>query len=379
MEKANIAPITAETFEQSWVEVDMHRRKAKRQLACVKVPSFFSNLVFAVLVLFVGNGLIYTSLQGSYCRFLREIPYFLSIWNRVNRMITEPLWPTALRILVPVVLVYLISFLVYVVFMLLTLAIYHPFKRKLPDAVAQENAQQLLQMARDARRYSRKSTPGISLFWALFFVMIQFGLIAMYWLTELKGMDAMMEVFVAPVIKVLEPYLGEMTAMQLSSLSSSLFMPTLMVFCVSFYVIYALFNLIHTLSTRVLRFHDVPYQFVAEVEHYAAFAGEETEGLTPEEIAQKRRDCAEETREKAIEMEKIHAHAKAKELFCAAAHSGDVPAMEHYARHWLIIGAKDPGRYWLQKAVDSGQASEFAVKTLKRLKWHRKYRAEYLK
>lgn len=81
----------------------------------------------------------------------------------------------------------------------------------------------------------------------------------------------------------------------------------------------------------------------------------------------------------ALELERIGAYGKAKELLAEAAHSGDPVAMEHYGRHWLISGAKDPGKYWLQKCVDTGEASEYAAKTLKRLKWHLRYQAKYLK
>lgn len=65
-------------------------------------------------------------------------------------------------------------------------------------------------------------------------------------------------------------------------------------------------------------------------------------------------------------------------MLAEAAHDGDVEAMEHYARHNLIAHFKDPARYWLEKAIDSGNASQWAIKTIRHMKWHLNTKAVYL-
>lgn len=144
--------------------------------------------------------------------------------------------------------VYGICFLVCGLFVLIVIAIYHPFKKPLPTGTQTESAEQLLAMARDARRFANRSGDQGNLFWALIFI-----------------------------------------------------------------------------------------------------------------------------------MEKLCAYGKAKELYAQAAHSGNADAMEHYARHWLIMNAKDPARYWLQKCVDTRNASQGAVKNLRRMKWGRKAAPKYIK
>lgn len=371
------SPITRQNFEETWNIVESERRTAKKKYITTKIASFFSNMVFAVLILIAGNGLIHDHLTGSYCDFLETVPYLLPVWEKMSGMVLKPDWSITLQIAVPLFLVYLICFAVCGIFVLIVMGIYHPFKRQLPAGSDQENASQMLTMAIDARRYARRSGANGSMVWALVFMMFQFCLIALYWLLGLKDLGSLVEIITGPILKLLEPYL--ITSLAQASAQSALFMPALMVLILGIYLAYALTNYLHALSVQFMYKYNVPYSFVAEVEYYYTFADEETEGLTEEEIQSKRRENAESKRTEALELERIGAYGKAKELLAAAAHGGDAAAMEHYARHWLIAGAKDPGRYWLEKCVASGQASTEAQKNLKRLKWHRKVTTRYLK
>lgn len=152
------APITAETFDENWSIVDTELRKAKKKYVTTRAASFFSNMVFAVLILTVGNGLIHDHLTGSYCGFLEKIPYFLPAWEQVSDLVLKPNWGTFTQIAVPLILVYAICFAVSGIFVLIVMGIYHPFKRQLPTGTAKEKASQMLTMARDARRYSNGGT-----------------------------------------------------------------------------------------------------------------------------------------------------------------------------------------------------------------------------
>lgn len=372
-------PITRDNFSDSWQSVDKKRRTAKKKYVTGKIATFFSNMVFAVLILITGNGLIHDHLEGSYCRFLESIPYFLPLWNKATAVLLKPDWNIALQIAIPLLTVYTVCFAVCGLFVLLTTALYHPFQRKFPESTPKENAGQLLAIARDARKYSRKTEASGSLLWALIFAMVQFAVFALYIVIELKTADAFLTTITAPFMQLIDPYLEGFTELQWYGVQGAVFAPMLMLCSLGIYLFYALLNQIHINSVQFMYKYNVPYSFVVEVEYYYIFADEASEGLTEEEITARRIETAESTRVEALDLERIGAYGKAKELLAIAAHSGDPAAMEHYARHWLIAGAKDPGRYWLQKCVDTGKAGEYAVKTLRRLKWHLRVHASYLK
>lgn len=374
-----ITPIAADNFAENWTLVDKQRRIAKKKYVTGKVASFFSNMVFAILAVIISNGLICDHLTGSYCRFLKKVPYLLTIWDQIKALILKPDFNLALQIAVPLCCTYAVCFLVCGAFVLIVTALYHPFKRKLPTSTAKENASQMLDMARSARGYSRRTGANGSLFWGLVFMMIQFAIVALYWLIELKDMDTIFNIIIAPVMNLLEPYISGISSFQRMSLEMAIAMPSTMIFIFGIYLTYAFANHLHALSVQFMYKYHIPYSFVADVEYYYTFADEKTEGMTEEEIMAKRKETAEAKRIQALDLERICAYGKAKELLAEAAHGGDSTAMEHYGRHWLIIGARDPGRYWLQKCVDTGEAGEYAIKTLRRLKWHMKVHAKHLK
>lgn len=378
MEKL-ILPMSAENFAENWSAVDSRRRIAKKKYVTCTLASFFSNMVFALLAVIVSNGLIHDHLSGSYCNFLIKVPYLLPVWDQIKALILKPDFSLALRIAIPLVAMYAVCFAVCGIFVLIVTLLYHPFKRKIPTSTVKENASQMLTMARDARRYSRRTGSNGSLVWALFFMMVQFALIALYWLIELQDMGVIFQTVISPVMKVLEPYIQNFNSTQRMGLETAISTPSTMLLIMGIYLAYSLADQIHALSVRFMYQYRVPYSFVAEVEYYYTFADEKTEGMTDEEIKEKRKEAAEAKRIQALDLERIGAYGKAKELLAEAAHGGDSAAMEHYGRHWLVINAKDPGKYWLQKCVDTGEAGEYAVKTLRRLKWHLKVQAKHLK
>lgn len=372
-----ITPIIADNFEENWKIVDAQRRTAKKKYITSTVASFFSNMVFAVLVLIVANCLIHDHMTGSYCDFLEEIPYLIPLWKKASAVFLRPGQSWLIQVLLTALVVYGICFVVCGIFVLLVLAVYHPFKRDLPAGSPGDNAAQILSMARDARRYANRTGNTGSAVWALVFMVAQFVILAMYCVLELSDLEAIMEISTGFIMELLEPYMTN--SMMYGNAQGGLFMPLLMVYSLLLYLCYAFADLLHALSVQFMYRCRVPYSFVADVEYCHVFADEDFGSMSDEEKQQWLAENAEAKCEKATEMELLGAYGKAKELFAQAAHSGSASGMEHYARHWLIANAKDPARYWLQKCVDTGNASETAVKLLRRLKWHRRIRAEYMK
>ncbi len=369
------SPITQENFSKAWSLTDSIRRKARKKYYIGKIACTFSNLVFSIMMLLACNGLIYDHATGSYCRFLREVPFLLSIWRRTGGSFV-PREGLLFHALVLFAAICITCFLFCVMVALAVTALYHPLKRKIPTGSVKDNAERLHFLAKEARQHSARSSGGGALLGSILFVLGQFILIAMYWVTTTEQTEEIIEFFTRFIMDLLEPLL--ISESVYNTIQGNMLAPGMMLFCVGIFLAYTLLNQFHTLSVRFLYRCPVPYSFVAQAEYYAVFAGDDTSGLTREEAEAQRREQAAGKREEALALERIHAHGKAKALLAEAAHGGDIPAMEHYARHWLIAQAKDPARYWLQRCVDSGQASKDAVKTLRRLKWRRRVQASYL-
>jgi len=374
--KKLITPITAENFPENWKTVDSERRTAKKKSVATRIASFFSNMVLTVMSLFAINGLIHDNFKGSYCDYLEEVPYLLPIWDKVSSYFLKPEHNWYIQILLTALVVYGSCFLVCGLFVLLVQILYHPRKRPLPNLTPKENASQMLAMARDARRFANRTGSRNHVFWALMFMIGQFALLSLYTVMREGTFERILQLLTSPIMKLLEPYMRN--NMMRGGAEGALIMPALMISCLGMYLAYALIGLIHSLTVNFMYHYKVPYSFVAEVEYHSVFADEETCGMSQEEIETNRSDKAMQWLEQALEYEKICAYGKAKQLYAQSSHCGNPDAMEHYARHWLIANAKDPARYWLQKCVDTGHASDTAVKNLRRLKWHRKIQSKYL-
>lgn len=350
MKTAIPSPITCENFTEAWKSIDELRRRAKLKYVTNAVSSFFSQMVFALLLLFACNGLIYDHLKGSYCDFLESLPCWLPIWQGFAEKILKisELW--YIRAMITALAVYLTSFLVCGLFVLLTPLIYHPKHKEVPTGTEKENAEALLGIAKDARRYSHRTESGVSIFWSLIFMLAGIVLVALY---AFSLQDMMRLYDILGGFMLMHPYLN------------------VMVCGFGIYLAYSLLATIHAAITQPLYKFKVPYSVFAEAEYYSIFAGGESAGPAPEELEVKLAE--------ALEYERLGATGKAKELIAYAAHAGNAAAMEHYARHHLIANSKDPAKYWLQRSIDAGNTGKDADRNLKRLKWNRKVEARYLK
>ncbi len=367
-------PITSENFSEVWQFTDRIRRKAKKKCTASKAAFFFTDFVFGLLVLVCSTGLMYDHTLGRYHRFLAKVPYLVPIWQKTGALILpEQTWEV--RAAVFALAVTATCIVLFCVLFLLFSLLYHPFKKKLPTGTPKENAQKLLAMASDARHFFNRSGNSSFLVWSVVFLCACVLIFVLYSST-LHSNQTLINFFSAPVMKLLEPRLTD--GVDIARMKLDLFHSLQYAFWPAILILYLVLNSVYILCVRFVYRYPVPYSFVAQIEYYSVFADEDTSGLTPEEAVQRRQEQAAEKREKALELEGYGAYGKAKSLFLEAAHGGDVCAMEHYARHCLIQHIKDPARYWLEQCVATGQASEEAVKMLKRMKWHRRAKVSYL-
>lgn len=356
-------PITKDNFPQCWEIVDTERRTARKKRMISTVAPFFSNQVLLVLVFIAGNGLIHDHVPGDYGDFLEELPFLLPIWQKYSALFLKPGQSWLLQTALTALVIFLICFVVFGFFTLVVTALYHPRRKRLPNGSDKECAEQMLDQARSARVSANQTgndASALSIF--LFFAAVA-GILVAYVIMAQLSYEDIVAIFL-PDADLSEPDPFGYVRNYLS-------------FVIPAYVLlitfgFALLQQLHGLTVKPLCEYKIPYSFVAEVEYYATFVEENTEGMTEDDIRKQRAEAADAILKEALYLESIHAYGKAKQLLAQAAYGGNVSAMEHYARHHLLAHLKDPARYWLEKAVASGSASSWAVKTLKRLKWHRK-------
>ena len=353
MEELYPVPVTDKNFEEVWESVDWVRRNARRKRLICRFGGTCSNLCFLVLALIGGNGLICDLFPGSYRDFLMTMTWFTKFWEKVSFWLPAYSDDPALHIFLILATVFGLSWLVCFLFSLLIRLLYYPLRKKLPSGSAKERASQLLTRAREAYQTASGTKPSVAAGTILFFI-AAFVILAAY-------------IF----------YLNSQSTLDTSNVYASGTDYALVLLGLS--ALYALCNWLLTLTTRFLYRIKLPYSFVADVEQYYVFAGEKITAANPAELARKRKADAVQKRQQALEQEKISAVGRAAELLLEAAHGGDAPAMEHYARHCLIAHRPTQARYWLERCAATGEASSHARKMLRRMKLHLRVDARFLK
>lgn len=346
MENPNPFPITEENFPQCWDYVDKRRRTARKKARIFKTGSFLSGLTFLLLVIYSGHGLLYTYLNGKYCEFLAWVPYFSDSWQIVSSTLLNPEAPWYINLLPLLLASYSAADLVFLAVALVLLLLYHPLKKKLPqEGTQQEKAKQMTLQASKAYWSARQIKAHTS---TVCIVLLYVSLAWIFMLFTFYMEDAF-----------------EVRSMLSVSWSNSAEL-NLNLIIIGICAVYAPFDYLRSLIVYLPLRYSIPYSFVVDVERYYVLSNCK-ESQSPEQL-----------REQALELEGHSAYAKAKELLLQAACLGDVPAMEHYARHCLIAKQEPAARYWLEACTASGQASPEAEKMLKRMKWHLKHKARYL-
>lgn len=354
---------------KAWSLVDTVRRTAKKKYITAQFASFFSNLVFAAMTLVAGNGLLCEGVGGGYRNAMQHIPQLLLLWERLSGLYRHLCPNFAVLIVVTALLLYSVCFCVNALLVLLVTAVYHPRPMAFPEEETQAATQKLLGLARDSRRYSlRIDGSNGAMVWSLLFMLAQLVVFTVYVIAELGNVGALMELVTKPAMTLLEPVLT--SEMAYYGTQNALFTPSIALFVLGLYFVYAAANRLHMLSVQFLFVYRVPYSFVAQAEYLHIFNGQEADTAA---------DNGPRLLAEALEFERLGAYGKAMQLLAEAAHSGNCDAMEHYARHWLVAGSPDPAKYWLEKYVaQSDSPTSQAVQNLRRLRWRKRVQAAYL-
>lgn len=356
MKQTSPFPVTRDNINACWLYMDILRRKSRLMAAIAGFGGFFSNLTLLFTLIIAVNVLIFLNFTGSYPDFLSIIPGFPKLMELLSTYILNPGDSMQIQTLKLLGVVYAAAIWVFMMFALLIRLVYHPRKRQLPGGTYAEQTAALATAAREARTHSYKtrlSPSMVGILLAIFAVVVLFLAYIVYF-DDAERMKALLRIFPT----------------QDENLNCTLY-------ALSCYIPGGIFSWLLLALTRWIYRFDFSYDLLAQAEAGAIFAMEETEGLTEEEIAARRKPCAEKLREEALELELEHAYIRAKALLLNAALCDDVPAMEHYARLCLLNHMNDSARYWLERCVESGEASREAKSMLKRMKLKLRHNVRY--
>jgi len=350
-------PVCEENFLQCWNYMDEKRRQIRVRVLTAKLGGFFSNLVFFFSLLFGANGLILLHFSGSYCSFLRGLPFFMKSWMQISKLFPagNSLSSDLLRLLF---LSYLTGVALFLVLRLLVTLLYHPKKRTVPEGSYPQVVPQLASLTREVWQQSFKTHISTSVVSILLLIIAAFILFFAYTF-----------------------YLEDASAAQelLSRFPTSDMGTNAVLYVFFAYIIGHFLCLPILLITRPLYYSGFPYAVVADTAAAALFAGESVEGLSEEAIAKQRLENAAALRKEGLQAEYQSGYRIAKALYLKAALGGDIPAMEHYARHCLLAHEKEAARYWLDKAAASGEISPEGKNMRQRLKTGRNLNVGYLR
>ena len=326
--------------------------------AIARIGGFFSNFLLLFALVVAANALIWLNFQGSYPDFLSIVPGFLKLMELLFLYVLKPGDSVQIQALKLVAVVYAATILVFILLSLLVRLFYHPLKRQLPEGAYTDQTAALAAAAREARDYAYRTrlSPSMASIMIIIFSIVILFLAYIIYVDDPEMIKAVLRIF---------PTQDEYVNCSLYALA--LYLP-----CgISSWLLLTL--------TRWIYRYDFPHDLLAQAESAVLFAQEETEGLTPEEIVAQRKERAASLRDEAIELEKELGHQKAMKMLHEAALLGDIPAMEHYGRHCILTHLDDSARYWLRKALDSGEAGKDTRKMLLRLQLHLNHNVSYLR
>lgn len=358
MKKPVMPAITPENFDSCWQFIDRLRRKSRRMNAIARIGGFFANLFFLFSLLFLANGILYNHFHGYYHAFLDSLPVFPQLWAYITQLFLNPGDGLTAEIGKLLPAAYGLSMLLFLALALLIALLYHPRRRQVPAGTYAEQTQLLSKAAQEAWTKSYQTKISTSMASALLVIVAAFILLFAYTIfrEDANEVEAMLSIFPTHDYET-----------------------NCVIYTLTAYFACHIFSTVLFLLTRFIYRYQFPYDFMVQAEAAALFAQEETEGLTPEEITARRRERAATICEDAIDLEREAAYQKAKKMLHEAALLGDIPAMEHYARHCILSHLNDSAMYWLKKCIATGEASKEAEKMLLRLRLHLNHRVAYLR
>lgn len=340
--------IGRDTFPQCWDYVDKCRRRAKRNAAIAKTGGFLVTLFFFLSLLFLGCGLLYTHVSGSFRAFWEAVPCF-PMWQKAAAAVLKEGAGLPEEIGRVLVLSYLASAVVFALIAAVFHLIYHPRKFPVPTGSYAENAALLAKKAQDARDYSYQTRISASV------------------IATVLSIIALVMVFFAYMIYTED---AAAIAKLLGSFPTSDISTNCLLFILLLYLLCGITSGILIFITRPLYRCHFPYDLLVQTQKEALMAQPDAQQLT---------DGISALREEALILERTGAYNMAMDMLHKAAVCGDVPAMEHYARHCLLKRMNDSARYWLKRSISSGSASRQTKAMLLRLTLRMHHNTEYLK
>lgn len=341
-------PVTPENFSVCWDYVDVRRRKARTLAAIAKTTCFPANLFFLLCILFAANGLIYQHFHGPYHAFLAQSDLFTRIWDSVAGLLLTTADSLPLEAVKLLGASYVLSTVVFLMIALAVALAYHPRKQAEPDGSYTEKTAALVSAAREARACSYRTRLNTSVMSVVLVVALAFVLLLGFtaWHGDAQAISELLSRF---------PTTDPGTNCLLYVLAA--------------YLICDFLCRILLLLTRFIYRYEFSYHTLVLAETGSIFASD-AHDVTPE-------DAENWTRE-ALELERNHAYGEAKALLLKAALLGNTSAMEHYARHCLLVHMNDSARYWLQRCVATGQATKEAKSMLRRIRLRLRHNVGYL-
>lgn len=358
MKQAVPYPVTEDNFSQCWESIDRFRRKARRMRAIAKLGGFLTNLFFLFSLLFLANGLIYAHNYGSYHRFLRSLPVFPELWGLISAQVLRPGDTLTVEAGKLLLCAYGASAVLFAALALLIALIYHPLSRHHPEGTYEEKTALLAKAAQEAWAKSYATRISTSIGSTILVIIAAFVLFFAY------------SVFLQDA--------GAAQAL-LSKFPTQDFTTNSMLYVLAAYFVCHFFSTILLLLTRFIYRYQFPFDWMVQAEAAALLAKESHDDLSQEALAALRAERAAALRSEAIELEKEAAYQKAKGMLHEAALLGDIPAMEHYARHCILSHLNESARYWLERYIAAGENTGEAKKMLLRLKLRLNHRVSYLR
>lgn len=358
MKQPAMPPITPENFDACWAITDRLRRKARRMCAIARIGGFLTNLFLLFALLFISVGLIADHVRGSFRMFMTSLPLFPDLWDTITELVLKPGDSLTAQAGKLVLCAYGSSILLFIGLALVIALLYHPRSKPVPQGTYAEQTALLCKAAQEAWARSFRTKIGTSIASTLLMIVAAFVLLFSYtvYLQDANAIASLLSKFPTPDLST-----------------------NCMIYVLIGYLISSFFSTILLVLTRFIYRYQYPFDFMAQAEAAVLFSREESDRLTPEEISSRRSEHSAALRDEALDLEKEAAYPKAKNMLHDAALLGDIPAMEHYGRHCLLSHLDESARYWLGRAVASGEAGSDTAKMLRRLQLRLHHKASYLR
>lgn len=340
-----IASIDSENFSAAWNQANKAHRRAKKSLATSRIVNTAGLLLFAlcsyVTVLF---GLYRWAPEGL--RALAELmPRRLELWQSIESAVLSADTTTFQYAVFYLGCAAMPALIFSLTAAVLVQIFYVPAKESLPTDSLHKDSTALVLMLERARATAQKARKTRSLLFYIGFLVL--AVLTCLW--AFRGENG--------------PANWAAVAAGLSADGVKTTLLTLVGLVALLVVLYRLFDLVTGLLYRCR----IPYESVAQAWIFHATADEQTEGLTPEQIAQNRKSRANELLCQAMEKDRIGDYPGSRPLFAQAACLGSVPAMDRMAR-FHIVSDPECAIYWYQRCLDSGEALPGTAERLQRVK-----------